>query len=205
MSRIENYLPSYCYSSSKMNNISGIVVHYFSGKYQFPDNPFDTDMCYNLFKDLNRPARHREFFQMDDVQKRMYASAHFMIARDGTVIDLVPLPNKAWHAGKSEWNGKQYCNNWMVGIEMIATHDSGYTDAQYDALIELTKELISKYDISWDNITGHENVAPSRKKDPGPKFNWDRYRALRTTETNDLVDIVSDALNDTFDNWFGPD
>ena len=203
MSRIQKYLPSYCYSTSMMQSINGIVIHYFSGKYQFPDDPFDTDNCYKLFKDLNRPASKREHFKMNDVPKRMYASAHFMIARDGTVLNLVPLPHKAWHAGKSEWQGKKYCNNWMVGIEMVATHDSGYTDAQYEALIELTEELIEKYDISWDNITGHENVAPGRKKDPGPNFDWDRYRAMVREES--ITDMIQNAIADVNEDWFGSD
>ena len=205
MSRIEKYLPSYCYSTSMMQSINGIVIHYFSGKYQFPDDPLNANKCYNLFKDLNRPARKREHYKMIDVTKRMYASAHFMIARDGTIMDLVPLPHKAWHAGKSEWQDKKYCNNWMVGIEMVATHDSGYTDEQYDALVELTVELIAKYDIPWDNITGHENVAPGRKKDPGPNFDWDRYRNLETTETESFVDQLGDMFDDINEDWFGSD
>jgi len=178
MSRIESYLPNNCYSSSKMLNIDGIVIHYFSGKYQFADDPFNPKKCLDLFKDLNLPASERQVYKMEDVQKRMYASAHFMIARDGTIYDLVPLPHKAWHAGRSEWNGKPRCNNWMVGIEMIASYSSGYTDEQYLALDSLSEELIARYNISWDNITGHENVAPGRKKDPGPKFDWNRYRTL---------------------------
>lgn len=182
MSRIQAYLPSYCYSQSKMKDISGIVIHYFSGKYQFSDDPFNIEKCFDLFRDLNRPASEREYFSMSDVQKRMYASAHFLIARNGTVYKLVPLPYKSWHAGTSEWNGKPHCNNWMVGIEMVATHKSGFTDEQYIALSNLTKELINEYNISWDNITGHENVAPGRKNDPGPKFDWVYYKTLVTKE-----------------------
>jgi len=184
-----------------MDEVAGIVVHYFSGKYQFPDDQFDADKCFDLFKDLNRPASEREHYKMTDVKKRMYASAHFMIARDGTVFDLVPLPSKAWHAGKSEWNGKANCNNWMVGIELIATNDSGYTDEQYAALIELTNKLIEKFDISWDNIAGHENVSPGRKVDPGELFDWDRYRAMN--EEN-LSDTISDMLTDIANDWFSP-
>ena len=179
MNRVTENLPSYCYISSEMKSVDCIVFHFFSGKYQFPDAPFDTEKCLQLFKDLNRPYPQREWFKMKDVQKRMYASAHIMIARDGTVHDLVPLPHRALHAGKSEWKGKSNCNNWMVGIEMVATSSSGYTDEQYKALIELTEELITKYNITWDNITGHENIAPGRKKDPGKNFDWDRYRAMK--------------------------
>ena len=177
-----------------MNMVEGIVIHYFSGKYQFPDKPFDTNKCIRLFKDLNRPASEREWYPMRDVPQRMYASAHFLIARDGTIHDLVPLPNKAWHAGKSSWNGKSNCNNWMLGIEMVATGSSGYTDEQYDALIELTEELIEKYNIKWDNITGHENVAPGRKKDPGPMFDWERYKAMKASTTESIVSNIIESI-----------
>jgi len=194
MNRVKESLPSYCYSWRTMGSVSGIVIHYFSGKYQFSEDPFNTEKCLNLFKDLNRPASEREHFKMNDVQKRMYASAHFMIARDGTVYDLVPLPHKAWHAGKSEWNGKSNCNNWMIGIEMVATGSSGYTDEQYKALVELTEDLINIYGITWDNITGHENIAPGRKKDPGSKFDWDRYRAMKEPAQTALANFLTEYV-----------
>jgi AmpD protein len=194
MKRVTQNLPSYCYSKSKMNSVEGIVIHYFSGKYQFPAAPFDSENCIKLFKDLNRPATQREWFKMKDVQKRMYASAHFMIARDGTVYDLVPVPHRAWHAGKSSWNGKSNCNNWMIGIEMIATGSSGYTDEQYDALIELTEELVSEHNIDWGNIAGHEDIAPGRKRDPGPNFDWDRYRNMKTSASETIVAKISEYI-----------
>lgn len=178
MSIVKKHLPDYCYSESMMDSIEGIVIHYFSGRYQFPDDPFNPELCFELFKDLNRPEHQRENFKMSDYSDRMYASAHYMIDRDGTVYELVPLPYRAWHAGPSEWNGKTSCNDWMIGIELIATHNSGYTDAQYLALDGLTEQLRSRYGISWDNITGHEDVAPGRKSDPGPNFDWNRYRTL---------------------------
>jgi len=194
MNRVKESLPSYCYSWRTMGSVDGIVIHYFSGKYQFPEDPFNTEKCLNLFKDLNRPASEREHFKMKDVPKRMYASAHFMIARDGTIHDLVPLPHKAWHAGKSEWNGKSNCNNWMIGIEMVATGSSGYTDEQYKALVELTEDLIGIYNINWDNITGHENIAPGRKRDPGSNFDWDRYRAMKEPAKTALANFLSEHV-----------
>jgi len=194
MNRVKKNLPNYCYSTSEMAMIDGIVIHFFSGKYQFPDKPFDTGKCLKLFKDLNRPASEREWFPMKDVSKRMYASAHFMIARDGTVHDLVPLPHKAWHAGKSSWNGKSNCNTWMLGIEMVATGSSGYTDEQYDALIELTQELIEKYNIKWDNITGHENIAPGRKNDPGKNFDWARYKGMKVSTDESIITSIVESI-----------
>ena len=200
MKKFRENLPKYCYSTSKMASIDGIVIHYFSGKYQFPDEPFNTEKCIQLFKDLNRPAHQREWFKMNDVKKRMYASAHFMIARDGTVHELVPVTQRAWHAGKSEWNGKSNCNNWMLGIEMVATGSSGYTDEQYDALIELTQELIDEHDISWDNITGHENIAPGRKRDPGKNFDWPRYKEMKTSAGDSILSTIAEYIPWHWDN-----
>ena len=194
MKKVINHLPKYCYSTSEMKAVNGIVIHYFSGKYQFPEDPFNTEKCLQLFKDLNRPAHQREVFTMHSVPKRMYASAHYMIARDGTVHELVPLPHKAWHAGKSEWLGYSNCNNWMLGIEMVATGSSGYTDEQYDALIELTEEIRSKYDFPWANITGHEDIAPGRKKDPGKLFDWDRYRAMKKSEDDSFFSAIAEYI-----------
>jgi len=178
MNIIEKYLPDYCYDDEPMKYVSGIVIHYFSGKYQFPNDKFNPELCYNLFCDLNRSIEKREWYKMKDVPEHMYASAQYMIDRDGVIYKLVPDENKAWHAGTSEWNGKKDCNEWMIGIELIATYSSGYTDEQYLALDKLTEQLRMEYGIDWDNITGHENVAPKRKKDPGPNFDWDRYIEL---------------------------
>jgi len=178
MNITEKYLPSYCYSNRDMKSVSGIVIHYFSGKYQFADDKFNPEKCYQLFCDLNRNAEEREWYKMEDVPKRMYASAQYMITREGEIIKLVPDKHKAWHAGTSEWKGKDDCNQWMIGVELIATYESGYTDAQYLALDKLTEQLIMNHGISWDNITGHENIAPDRKSDPGKNFDWDRYRLL---------------------------
>jgi len=191
MKKVIEKLPDYCYSSSKMKVVNGIVIHYFSGKYQFPDEPFNPEKCIQLFKDLNRPEKDRKWFKMKDLPNRMYASAHYMISRDGTVYDLVPLPMKAWHAGRSRWLGYDNCNNWMLGIELIATQESGYTDAQYDALIELTEELLRTYKFPVANIAGHDHVSPRRKTDPGKLFDWERYRAMKTTKKSFINKLIS--------------
>ena len=176
---IENkILPKYCYKNRVMNSVDAIVIHYFSGLYVDPQNMFDNDVCYDMFKDLNLPGPERKHVMEANNDPRFYASAHYMIGREGEVFNLVPLPYIAWHAGKSELNGRKYCNNYAVGIEMIATYDSGYTDEQYSSLAVLCSQMMIRYDISMDMIVGHEDVAPGRKKDPGPKFDWDRYRLL---------------------------
>lgn len=175
---IKKYLPSFCYSKHDMDTVDGIVIHYFSGKYQFPDDPYNLDKCYNLFIDLNRTVDKREWYKMEKYPKRQWASAQFMIGRGGEIIQLVPEPKKAYHAGVSNWNGRDDCNRWMIGIELIGDGETPFTEAQYIALDSLTEQLIMKHGISWDNIVGHSHIAPDRKKDPGKYFDWDRYRML---------------------------
>lgn len=101
-------------------------------------------------------------------------SAHFFIRRDGEVLQFVPCSLRAWHAGLSSWRGRAQCNDFSIGIELEGTDDLAYTDAQYATLAALTVCLKQAYPIA--DITGHSDIAPSRKTDPGPSFDWPRYR-----------------------------
>ena len=177
----QRHLPDYCFKQRDMEDITGIIIHYFSGRYAFPDEPFNEDKCYDLFLDLNSTGQNRGRVLEKDSSSRMWASAHYMITREGKVVELVESSKIAWHAGRSELNGRTGCNDFTIGIEMIATHDSGYTDEQYYALAELSATLITKYPtIIKENITGHEHVGipAGRKKDPGPLFDWSRYNQM---------------------------
>ena len=103
----------------------------------------------------------------------MTVSAHCLIERDGNTIQFVSFADRAWHAGVSEWRGEAVCNNFSVGIELEGCDDQCYTDAQYSSLANLFTALRSAYPrISDDAITGHSNIAPGRKTDPGPAFDW---------------------------------
>jgi N-acetylmuramoyl-L-alanine amidase len=103
-------------------------------------------------------------------------SAHYMVQEDGRVLRLVPDDKRAWHAGRSEWNGVTDVNSASLGIEIAnGGHDYGlpaYPDAQINALIPLCKRLIERYDIQPRNIVGHSDIAPERKNDPGEHFPW---------------------------------
>jgi N-acetyl-anhydromuramoyl-L-alanine amidase len=99
-------------------------------------------------------------------------SAHFFIRRDGEVIQFVPCILRAWHAGASSWRERSNCNDFSIGIEMEGTDDQAFADAQYASLVSLTKLLKRAYPIA--DITGHSDIAPSRKTDPGPNFDWPR-------------------------------
>lgn len=103
----------------------------------------------------------------------MTVSAHCLVERDGNIIQFVSFADRAWHAGVSEWRGESTCNNFSVGIELEGCDDQSYSDAQYSSLAKLIAALRSKYPgIGADAITGHSDIAPERKTDPGPAFSW---------------------------------
>ncbi len=105
-------------------------------------------------------------------------SAHAVIRRDGQIVQYVPFGERAWHAGPSEYRGRSACNDFSIGLEMEGTDDLPYTDLQYDRLAALIAALLSGYpSLSTEHIVGHSDVAPGRKTDPGPAFDWGRLRA----------------------------
>ena len=99
-------------------------------------------------------------------------SAHFFIRRDGELIQFVPCSRRAWHAGTSQWQGREKCNDFSIGIELEGTDDVPFTDAQYIRLNQLLDALRDVYPIQA--VTGHSAIAPGRKTDPGPQFDWSR-------------------------------
>ena len=106
-------------------------------------------------------------------------SAHCVIRRDGTVEQYVPFTRRAWHAGVSAFNGIENCNDYSIGIELEGTDKSAYCEAQYQALASLTRVIKKHYlAISDDRITGHSDIAPQRKTDPGKCFDWAYYFSL---------------------------
>ncbi|MBO2589296.1 1,6-anhydro-N-acetylmuramyl-L-alanine amidase AmpD [Shewanella algae] len=108
--------------------------------------------------------------------KGLEVSAHFLIRRDGELRQFVSVDQRAWHAGVSNFEGRSGCNDFAVGIELEGTDDSGFTEEQYHKLITLTQSLQQAYpDITKERIVGHSDIAPGRKTDPGPGFDWQRY------------------------------
>ena len=105
----------------------------------------------------------------------MRVSAHFLIRRDGTVLQFVPTEMRAWHAGASNWRGRPRCNDFSVGIELEGSDDVAFEPAQYNVLAALARTLCDRYAIA--DIVGHSDIAPGRKTDPGPAFDWARLRA----------------------------
>jgi AmpD protein len=106
----------------------------------------------------------------------LHVSSHFFVRRHGELIQFVACDRRAWHAGSSQWRGRQRCNDFSIGIELEGTDELPYTDIQYVELARLTSEIARRYSIQ--DIAGHSDIAPRRKTDPGPCFDWVRYRSL---------------------------
>ena len=110
---------------------------------------------------------------------QMRVSAHCLIERDGHIIQFVSFLDRAWHAGVSNWCGEDACNDFSIGIELEGTDDLDYSEAQYQSLCRLVAGLRSSYvDIEPDSICGHSDIAPGRKTDPGPGFDWVYFKKL---------------------------
>jgi AmpD protein len=106
-------------------------------------------------------------------------SSHLLVRRDGGVVQYVPFHQRAWHAGASNYCGRERCNDFSVGIELEGTDDTAYEPAQYRTLCEAIRALCAAYPtLSPQHVTGHSDIAPGRKTDPGAAFDWPRLRAL---------------------------
>ena len=106
-------------------------------------------------------------------------SAHLLIRRDGEVTQFVPFTHRAWHAGESEFEGCDGCNDFSIGIELEGCDEQPFTEEQYQALVKATDEIMLRYPaITKARIVGHSDIAPERKTDPGPVFDWALYRSL---------------------------
>jgi AmpD protein len=145
-----------------------LVVHNIS----LPPHQFGGKGVIELFSNRLDPRVHPFYAALAGVE----VSSHFFIRRDGELIQFVPCGLRAWHAGASVWKGVQRCNDFSVGIELEGSDLVPFRDAQYDQLVQLTRELQGGYPIQ--DIAGHSDIAPGRKTDPGPFFDWARYRSL---------------------------
>ena len=144
--------------------ISLIVVHGIS----LPPGEFAGDAVTELF--TNRLDATGALADLEGVR----VSSHLYIRRDGSLIQYVPFDRRAWHAGESAWLGRHACNDFAVGIELEGTDQSGYTDVQYSVLVYACVMLIKRYGIT--QLAGHCHIAPGRKTDPGPAFDWWRLK-----------------------------
>lgn len=157
------------------------MIHYFSAKNADREHQFEIDTCWELFRELNLAGDLRgNILPITPGQPRFHASAHYLVGREGEVIRLVEDKWRAYHAGRSEMHGKPNCNRFTIGIELIATNHSGFTEEQYEACARLVSRYCATHAIPLKNVLGHEHVAPGRKFDPGPLFRWEQLFQLVT-------------------------
>jgi len=117
---------------------------------------------------LDRDA-HPYFAEVHELK----VSAHLLVCRDGSIVQFVPFGRRAWHAGQSRFRGRERCNDFSIGIELEGTDDTPYTDAQYAHLVAALQAILASYPaLSVRRIAGHCDIAPGRKSDPGPAFDW---------------------------------
>ena len=153
------------------SKIKLIVVHGIS----LPPAEFGGGYIHQFFCNSLDADAHEYFSTICQLR----VSAHCLIERDGNISQFVSFLDRAWHAGESSWRGEQSCNNFSVGVELEGTDDQDYTEAQYCQLGRLVIALRLQYpDIEGDAICGHSDIAPGRKTDPGPMFDWRQLHQL---------------------------
>jgi len=145
-----------------------IVVHAIS----LPPGEFGGDGIERLFANALDPGAHPYYREI----RSLRVSAHFLIRRDGDVVQFVPCSLRAWHAGTSNWRGTERCNDFSIGIELEGCDTRPFEPVQYERLAALVAELKRRYPI--EAVVGHSDIAPGRKTDPGPFFDWNRLNAL---------------------------
>lgn len=144
------------------NDISLIVIHNIS----LPPNQYGGEAVTALFTNQLDPEAHPYYAEISHLK----VSSHFFIRRDGSIIQFASCNDRAWHAGKSIWEGREQCNDFSIGIELEGSDFEAFEPPQYQTLNVLIEAIKVKYPIKA--ITGHSNIAPDRKTDPGPYFDW---------------------------------
>ena len=135
-----------------------------------PPGQFNNSFIEDFFQNKLNPTLHPYFETIKDLK----VSAHFLIKRKGELIQFVSCHNRAWHAGESSWKGMSNCNDFSIGIELEGTEIQPYEEIQYKVLLNLLVQLKKEYNII--DIVGHSDIAPHRKTDPGPSFDWNKIK-----------------------------
>jgi len=163
------HCPSPNFNQRPLGEVSLLVIHNIS----LPPGQFGTGKVQAFFQNRLDPDEHPYFASIASLQ----VSAHFFIERDGAVSQFVSCNERAWHAGQSRFAERENCNDFSLGIELEGTDDLPFTAQQYVALVELVQQLQAAYPaITLERICGHSDIAPGRKTDPGPAFDWQAVR-----------------------------
>ena len=148
-----------------------IVIHNIS----LPPNKYGGNGIDQLFTNCLDKDKHPYYADIHHLR----VSSHLLIRRDGELVQYVPFHKRAWHAGVSEYRGREICNNFSIGIEMEGSDFEAFTADQYSTLEATIKTLLKSYaSLSAAAITGHEQIAPGRKTDPGPYFELQRLEKI---------------------------
>lgn len=160
-------------------DIELLVIHGIS----LPPGEFGGPHIDALFTNTLDVEAHPFFREIDGLR----VSTHLLIRRDGELVQYVSLDKRAWHAGVSSFQGRERCNDFSIGIELEGTDDTPYTDAQYAALVEQAAALVRAFPgLNEQRIVGHSDIAPGRKTDPGPAFDWARFRRDLSAKLSDF-------------------
>ncbi len=158
-----------CDDRPAADDISLLVIHAIS----LPPARFGGPWIDQLFTNRLEVAAHPYF----EVIKDLRVSAHLLIRRGGGVVQYVPFGRRAWHAGVSRYDGRERCNDFSIGIELEGCDTRPFTERQYRSLALVSRALLKAYPrMSAQRIVGHSDIAPGRKTDPGPHFDWARFR-----------------------------
>jgi AmpD protein len=168
------YLPSsHCDARPLETIVDMIVIHGIS----LPPGQFNTGAIEKFFGGKLDKLAHPYFENIADMQ----VSAHLLVSRQGVITQFVPFQQRAWHAGQSWFQGRGGCNDFSIGIELEGTDDTPYEQVQYQQLVNIIEVLQEAYPaITRERIVGHSDIAPGRKTDPGPFFDWTHLDYLLT-------------------------
>ena len=147
-------------------DISLIVIHNIS----LPPKQYGGNGVIDLFSNQLNPDEHPYYAEIAPLK----VSSHFFIRRDGELIQFASCNDRAWHAGASNWQGRERCNDFSIGIELEGSDFEAFEPMQYETLETLIASIKARYPI--ETITGHSDISPGRKTDPGPYFNWSRIK-----------------------------
>lgn len=162
--------PSRCVPSPNADDrpcgeVSAVIIHGIS----LPPGEFGGPEIEALFTNTLDIQAHPFFAELEGIE----VSAHALIRRDGAVVQFVPFTKRAWHAGASQFCGRDRCNDFSIGIELEGTDEEPYADAQYSVLTDVLHALFDTYpQLSARRVAAHADIAPGRKTDPGPAFDW---------------------------------
>ncbi len=167
-----SHLPSPHYNERPSGTaIDLLVIHCIS----LPEGQFGTGYVQDLFLNRLDSRAHPDFQSLRELK----VAAHFFIERRGQLTQFVSVADRAWHAGASYFKGREACNDFSIGVELEGSVDTAFEKAQYQTLGLLTQELMRIFPgITVSNIVGHSDIAPGRKQDPGPHFDWGLYQQL---------------------------